>query len=129
MEGSSPSTGGTPWYVAPEYLADQVRGFPAEVWDLGIVIIYLLRLVPIPDSGHQVKSWQLSNVGGRGRGHPSSSDADAMRTWHTIVETVAKNLAKENEKGADSLAGLVPRMLDPDPSTRITPRELACGHM
>jgi len=56
LEGSLPSSGGTPCYVAPEYLNKRRREAAAEVWALGIVMIYLLKLVPIPDSGREVNS-------------------------------------------------------------------------
>ncbi|KAK8013705.1 hypothetical protein PG991_009298 [Apiospora marii] len=55
--------GGTPWYVGPEYIILRKRTASDDVWALEIVMLYLLKLTPLPDLG-QVPGWQISNVRG-----------------------------------------------------------------
>ncbi|RSL42894.1 hypothetical protein CEP51_016427 [Fusarium floridanum] len=45
-------TGGTPWYVAPEYLS-QRRGPESDEYALGVVMLYLLKAIPLPDTTEQ----------------------------------------------------------------------------
>ncbi|KAI1320042.1 kinase-like domain-containing protein [Xylariaceae sp. FL0255] len=45
---------GTPWYIPPEYLRREERKAPSNVWALGVVMLYLLRQVALPDTGIDV---------------------------------------------------------------------------
>lgn len=119
--------GGTPWYVAPEFLDRAQRKAAAEVWALGIVMVYLLGLVPLPDLGRQVKSWAISNV------RPTSQDMKQeaplrMLSWLQQIRTVTTTLDT-----TDPLDKVVSQMLSPDPRERIKIHELreavrALGH-
>ncbi|RMZ81115.1 hypothetical protein DV738_g2412, partial [Chaetothyriales sp. CBS 135597] len=53
------STGGTPWYVAPEYLLRQ-RSYASDVWSLGVLMLFALGLLKLPDETEQ--SWKLNQV-------------------------------------------------------------------
>lgn len=119
LEGSAPSSGGTPWYVAPEYLTEKRREAAAEVWALGIVMLYLLKLVPIPESGRQVKSWLIRDVVAARHAFVSEA-AKNMQEWLNVVNRTMEELAKEG----DCVSGIVLRMLEPVPKQRITASEL-----
>lgn len=110
--------GGTPWYVGPEYLefdpnGQPIRGPPCDMWALGVVMIYLLRLTPLPDLGRQVKEWIISDV----RRKPT--DRDSMKRWVGLVGETRSNLNTDNR-----VEDLVYRMLDRSPVSRIQPVEL-----
>ena len=47
---SNPTTGGTPFYVPPEYIAVKQRGKPGDVFALGVTMQYLRKLRPLPDA-------------------------------------------------------------------------------
>ncbi|KAI5455923.1 kinase-like domain-containing protein [Mariannaea sp. PMI_226] len=41
--------GGTPWYVAPEYM-QRKRGPKSDMFGLGVTFLFLLRAIPLPDA-------------------------------------------------------------------------------
>ncbi|KAI1743722.1 kinase-like domain-containing protein [Xylaria scruposa] len=139
-KGEKRHNGGTPWYVPPEFLSDARRIASEDVWALGIVALYLLRLIPLPECGTLVKQWQLHDAA-----VPKSDSNQSMEKWLTIISGVvdkgfeAKMIEdgdggeKEGDGGDDSkvgrrtmlnLYGIVKRMLHPKPFLRITPREI-----
>ncbi|KAI6506321.1 hypothetical protein MCOR10_011470 [Pyricularia oryzae] len=52
---------GTPWYIPPEFLAasNPGRGFPGDVWALGVVQLFLFKLLPLPET---TAEWIISHV-------------------------------------------------------------------
>ncbi|KAK8115611.1 hypothetical protein PG984_012113 [Apiospora sp. TS-2023a] len=60
--------GGTPWYLPPESLVSS-RGETADIWALGVVLLYLMGCIPLPS--------QLA-AGGMGVG--------GWRTWPPLVQ-------------------------------------------
>src|ERR1700757_2711318 len=64
--GSPLCTGGTPWYMAPEFLADKKRGPPADILALGVVALYLLRHTSLPEwtgpKHHKMLDWRIAQV-------------------------------------------------------------------
>ncbi|GAP93170.1 putative serine threonine protein kinase-like protein [Rosellinia necatrix] len=106
---------GTPWYVAPEFLGQKQRSTPAEVWALGIVMLYLLCRIALPESGLDVKSWLIWQVA-----KAVEEAVEQMKKWVKIVEIKAQELRKDG----GSLHALVSRMVEPRPRKRITIDEL-----
>lgn len=125
VDGSSASTGGTPWYIPREYLTRGRRAAPADVWALGVVVTYLLGHVPLPDSEKQVKSWRIRDIAlDRGRREPLLPPTPAqekMARWLGVVDAVRERLLGSED---DLLAALVARMLM-DEDDRMTAEELA----
>ncbi|KAI0398703.1 kinase-like domain-containing protein [Xylaria palmicola] len=113
---SLPHYGGTPWYIGPEYLGtDCDRRSPEDVWALGIVMLYLLRLISLPEAGHQVKDWLIKHAR-----EPSSNAHNSMKEWIGVIQRVAKEKLKEG----DNFHDIVRRMLTLTPGTRILPSEI-----
>jgi serine/threonine protein kinase len=46
---SSLTAGGRPFYVPPEYITVKQRGQPGDVFALGVTMLYLRKLRPLPD--------------------------------------------------------------------------------
>ncbi|KAI0202666.1 kinase-like protein [Astrocystis sublimbata] len=113
FDGSSASSGGTPWYVGPEYLYHKERKAPCDVWALGVVALYLRRRIRLPDTGVDIPSWTIREIG------LSSSANKHMKGWLKLVEREALAIDL-----ADELGELIARMLDDRPASRITPDEL-----
>lgn len=112
VDGSPASSGGTPWYVPPEYLYHSRRGAAADVWALGIVMLYLLRLIPLPELGQTVPQWLIRDVRKVGQARES------MTEWLQLIEDVV--LSMNNGE----LHGLVSAMLEADDEKRLTLEEL-----
>ncbi|TRX91203.1 hypothetical protein FHL15_007991 [Xylaria flabelliformis] len=61
-DGSGACTGGTPWYVPPEYLNLKERKAPSDVGVLGIVMLFALPWINLPDAGIDVPCWQIKEL-------------------------------------------------------------------
>lgn len=74
--------GGTPWYIAPEYPA-YTRESSADIWSLGIVMLYVMRRVHFRDR-------TIWNMYDEVRGVPK---AVAMRqAWNKRIQASARSL-------------------------------------
>ncbi|KAI0406317.1 kinase-like protein [Xylaria palmicola] len=113
FDGSGASSGGTPWYVGPEYLYARERKAPCDMWALGIVALYLRRRIRLPDTGVDMPSWVIKEIG-----LPSPAN-EQMGKWLTLVKREARAI-----EHADELGRLIAWMLDERPAGRITPDEL-----
>ncbi|KLU89606.1 serine/threonine protein kinase [Magnaporthiopsis poae ATCC 64411] len=123
VDGSLATTGGTPWYVPREYLEKDRRAAPADVWALGVVIVYLLGLVPLPDSERQVKSWRIRDImlfSGGDRLLPSRAEG-MMTEWLGLIEGIGREMELSED---DLVANLVASMLVKE-EERITTEDLA----
>jgi serine/threonine protein kinase len=108
------SSGGTPWYIPPEYLRTKERKAPADIWALGVVGLYLRRQIRLPDTGLDVPSWLIRDIG------PLPSAAkNQMEQWLNFVRSEASKSAR-----ASDLGGLVAQMLGIRSAERPTPDEL-----
>lgn len=92
------SSGGTPWYLPPEYIAEKTRGPPSDVFALGITMLWVLRKFALPDVS---KEWQIRDL------HAGTFEAraraeSAMRTWLLQVETVRRTLS-QSENGLENI--------------------------
>lgn len=101
--------GGTAWYIEPNLAAG--RHMPEDVWALGIVLLYMLRLIPLPEQGIQARAWSA-----RDARDLSSEGHQQMRRWHHVLLRVVERLNVHNY-----LHSIILRMLHPTPQERITP--------
>ncbi|KAK1827371.1 kinase-like domain-containing protein [Podospora conica] len=122
VDGASPSSGGTPWYVAPEYLDQRQRKAPADAWATGVVMLYLLGRVSLPEGQQQAPGWPLADL--VGWGNKQFLAAGRMRSWLDIVDAGREKLVEDARTRQDWLAGIVSRMLDRNPSRRISAANL-----
>ncbi len=116
-------TGGTPFYVPPEFLVKEQRNPPADVWAFGVTMLYILHHIPLPDARGAVRAnakrlyWQIHQVHQRdGSTSPARID---MQAWIDEVDTVVRGLDYK-----DSLARILRDMLTPHPDQRVSPSEL-----
>jgi serine/threonine protein kinase len=120
-----PTTGGTPWYVPPEFIAVKQRGAPSDVWALGVVMLYVLRKLPFPDSrGNKAHPkhlhWLIHKVHQKTRDRAGQADAVAsMRRWLAEVNALRAGLNRQNK-----LESVVHDMLAPNPNVRMTTRDI-----
>ncbi|PTB66949.1 kinase-like protein [Trichoderma citrinoviride] len=82
-------TGGTMWYLPPDIIHRKRRGFPGDVWALGITMVYLLGKMQIPERcGIR---WDMADSGKK-----KGSD-QAMMTWFNLVKDKREELDRENK--------------------------------
>ncbi|KAH8655717.1 kinase-like domain-containing protein [Xylariales sp. PMI_506] len=118
--------GGTPWYIPPEYLLKHERGVPADVWSLGIIQLYLMCRLALPDSGKDVKSWLIKEIEPSATAGKASANAQ-MSLWLDLIRQKTEELAKEidDEIDDDGMKTITVRMLAITPNKRPQPQELA----
>lgn len=103
-EDAKTQPSGTPCYLPPEFLIGSC-GKPRDIWALGVVALFLGRFIPLP-----CETWLLRDA----RTKPSVQTK--MRSWLQKIEKTRRLLPAD--------LALVKRMLDPNPSQRITSQSL-----
>ena len=124
LASTSPTGGGTPYYVPPEFIGRKMRGPPSDVWALGVTMLYVLRKITFPDSRARPKHpkplyWQIAGINNPnqpykqyGNGQPATNQ---MRDWLTEIFE-----AREGLDPRDALERVVKDMLVPNPRQRLT---------
>ncbi|KUI61992.1 Calcium/calmodulin-dependent protein kinase type 1G [Cytospora mali] len=107
--------GGTPWYIAPE---KQDRVPISDVWSLGIVMLYVMGEITLPDVG---PAWDIYKANTMG-----SKDGKMRFTWIADVEAKREGLlARVTSSKELRLRELVNKMLKNKPKGRIDAYSLA----
>lgn len=112
--------GGTPSYLAPEWLYQKQRNAPADVFSMGVVMLYLLGIIFLPDKGNQ---WDVNAIM-----NDEPTAVYMMDNWLKFVEKTRKSLQDtENEASGKEakLLSLVNAMLLIKESDRIRAGDLA----
>lgn len=124
VTSSPPGGGGTPYYIPPEFIGRKLRGPPADVWAMGVTMLYLLGKLPLPESrarpqsGNKQLYWLIAGINNPqvtqkyGNGQPAIMQ---MRAWLAEVHEASQKLDKD-----DRLERIVKEMLTPNPAQRIT---------
>ena len=98
--------GGTPNYIPPEYIPNGKVGRPADVWALGITMMFVLGLIPLPDG-----KWRIADTPQEG-----TKAQKRMLEWLDQVERVLESTSYTPSP--------LRRMLIKNPRNRITPSQL-----
>ncbi|KAG6354886.1 hypothetical protein INS49_003967 [Diaporthe citri] len=107
--------GGSPCYMAPEWMSGR-RDPPADVYSLGVVMLYLLRSFPLPKKEND---WNLLEAR---RKEPGA--VEAMKNWLAHVRETSDGLQRPVRSEKETrLRRLVVKMLQPK-SDRISVRDL-----
>lgn len=104
-----PFDGGTPRYTPPEFVRFGRRGCPSDVWAFGLVMMFVLRIIPLPKQG----GWRIAHI------RSKAIAAAKMLEWFEEVEQ-----AKTSIPGKYAL---LRRMLTADSNQRITSSDLAAS--
>lgn len=51
--------GGTPWFVPPDTLRRGIRGFPGDIWDLGVTLLLALEKIALPSPRESIYMHKL----------------------------------------------------------------------
>ncbi|KAH8882549.1 kinase-like protein [Thozetella sp. PMI_491] len=123
-----PTTGGTPYYVPPEFIGHKLRGPPSDVWALGVTMLYVLGKITFPDArGAQAHPrrlyWMIADLNrppprdAARSGQPSA--VAQMQQWLVEIKEARSRL-----NASDKVERIVSEMLAPQPSQRITMRRI-----
>ncbi|KAM0460353.1 hypothetical protein ACHAPV_005144 [Trichoderma viride] len=112
-------TAGSPWYIPPEYAKKGERGAAADIFALGVVTLFLLGMIPLPELQSPPLVWHISRI--RGGGPETFAAVEAMNRWYTIVQEAAKeSMVDLDDSGDMAVGGIVARMVDNEVKRRIT---------
>ncbi|KAI0388361.1 kinase-like domain-containing protein [Xylariaceae sp. FL0594] len=112
-KGRSPMSGGSPWYLAPEFLTNfNLRGPKSDMWALGVVMLWLLKKIRLPERSS--KGWVIADIHLPGRSKPRTDARAAMEKWTELIATHASRLRQDPL----SIEGIVKSMLEIDPTER-----------
>lgn len=111
---------GTLWYLPPEAIEGS-RGAQGDVFALGVVMLYLMRIIDLPKQSPAYAEWDLA-LAMEGK----HTAVQAMVDWQGSIVRYAEALRCTSEDSDNNeLCQLVYRMLLADEASRITSRELA----
>lgn len=91
---------GTPWYVPPDIFRPGTRGAPADVWALGVTILYVLGKIQLPEK--TAESWIIHEVKDQ-----NGVARKRMQAWVDSVMVTREKLDRSN-----SMESLVYQMLE-----------------
>lgn len=112
--------GGSPWYLPPEFLASGTRGPPADVFALGVTMVWLLRKCRLPNIEPSWVIADLRNARGLATAEKRSTAQAAMRAWLDRLAQLRDGLSRAE----DSIEHIVYHMLIEE-SRRWTARAVA----
>ncbi|KAI0530427.1 kinase-like domain-containing protein [Xylaria digitata] len=114
LSDDPPRSGGTPWYLAPEYAEGwNLRQPASDIWALGVVMLWVLGRICLPERSS--KSWQIADI--HPEGPPTAANVmalDAMKEWIRYIRKVRSGLRKD-----DGLEGIISKTLQTGVDNRI----------
>ncbi|KAL2022531.1 hypothetical protein VTK56DRAFT_5138 [Thermocarpiscus australiensis] len=100
-----PSSGGTPWYLPPEFVkSPKNRGTLGDIWALGVTLLYVLGKIGLPEK--TVEPWRMYDVADK---HKEARGE--MKAWLHFVAVKRQGL-----DCADRVQGLPLRQLVSNPA-------------
>ncbi|KAL6900402.1 kinase-like domain-containing protein [Trichoderma evansii] len=113
-------TAGSPWYIPPEYEKKGQRGAGGDIFALGVVMLFLLGMIPLPELQSPPLIWHISRL--RGGGPETFAAVETMNRWLIIVEEAAKEFAVDPDN--IGVGGIVAKMVVKEVKRRITGPEI-----
>ncbi|KAL2131216.1 hypothetical protein VTI74DRAFT_5393 [Chaetomium olivicolor] len=118
------SGGGTPWYIPPEFIGLKQRGCPADIWALGVTMLYVMGKLSFPESranpDHPRRIFfRIAHVNDAGKRSAQSRAVSSMRQWLSEINIIRSGLDVH-----DKLERVVHGMLAPNPRDRMTTRDI-----
>ncbi|KAI0183476.1 kinase-like domain-containing protein [Xylaria flabelliformis] len=113
-------TGGSPWYMSPEFMLHwKLRGPASDVWALGIVGLWMLGHIPMPEVTYP--EWQIADISSEETVSVAHLEAVyTMKGWLEYIREARSKLRVEDE-----LEAIVKLALDEDRTTRIDASSLS----
>ncbi|TGJ79852.1 hypothetical protein E0Z10_g8917 [Xylaria hypoxylon] len=115
---------GAPWYLPPEYLQDHnLRGVASDMWGLGVVMLWLLGHVPMPEGE---TGWRIADLHPDGPIQEVHMEAQkAMEKWLNVIRGARLDLKRREEEIAIVVETLVEEEQDHRPEAKSLVQQLA----
>lgn len=112
-------TGGSVWYMPPEITDRGLCGQAGDVWALGVTMLYVTGVIPLP--GLIAAGWSMVSVLCRG-----SEDRMKMKYWVKGIAATRSQLLerKLKEPQVSEMYSLIYQMLHPEAEGRVGAAEL-----
>ncbi|KAL2258532.1 hypothetical protein VTK26DRAFT_8129 [Humicola hyalothermophila] len=111
-----PSSGGTPWYLPPEFIkSPKNRGSLGDIWALGVTLLYVIGKINVPEK--TAEPWRIYDV--------AEEHEEAIRKMRAWLHFVA--VQRQGLDCADRLQGLVHRMLEVEPVSRVRAEQVSAA--
>ncbi|KAL7892190.1 kinase-like domain-containing protein [Trichoderma sp. SZMC 28014] len=81
--------GGTPWFVPPDALRREIRGFPGDIWALGVTMLLVLGKIALPTSQEVIHLHHLHDK--------NTSSHKRLKDWMNTIAKIRHKLSLENE--------------------------------
>jgi tRNA A-37 threonylcarbamoyl transferase component Bud32 len=104
--------GGTEWYIPPEVITNGTSGPAADIWALGITMLFVFKLIPLPGSEAGAERWTIAQLDKKA----GIKDRALMRKWLGFV--------REAKEGIGEELAVLRDMLEEMPAKRITAEAL-----
>lgn len=111
--------GGSPWYVPPEFDKENRRGATGDVFALGVVMLFLLRMIPFPEKQTPRLMWIIADL--KKEGPEARKARRTMLTWLEIVENASQELQRVSDEYINTL---VTDMVKSEVKSRFTVDEI-----
>lgn len=121
---------GSPWYIPPEYMHSGERGPPGDVFAFGVVMLFLLGQIPLPELQSPRLNWRISDI--RGNNPNADKARGKMNKWLDMVRIATRKLVQSPGLLSDKYVGknivsMIQDMLEFGPEERITADALFYG--
>ncbi|KAH3939691.1 hypothetical protein HBH98_244410 [Parastagonospora nodorum] len=100
--------GGTEWYIPPEVITNGTSGPAADIWALGITMLFVFKLIPLPGSEAGAERWEIAKLDKKA----GVKDRALMRKWLGDVRKAKEGIGEE--------LAVLRDMLEEMPEKRIT---------
>lgn len=80
------TSGGTPWFVPPEYIEEGKRGCAGDIWAFGITMAWVSGLIKHPSG----KGWRIQEVQLDGQARRN------MRAWVKFINNIVTRLRSDD---------------------------------
>jgi serine/threonine protein kinase len=104
--------GGTEWYIPPEVITNGTSGPAADIWALGITMLFVFKLIPLPGSEPDTERWKIAELTKKA----GFKDRALMRKWLGVV--------REAKDGIGEELAVLKDMLEEMPEKRMTAEAL-----
>ncbi|KAK1256256.1 hypothetical protein MKX07_008515 [Trichoderma sp. CBMAI-0711] len=116
-------TAGTQWYIPPEYPRLGTRGPAGDIFAFGVVMLFLMRKIPLPELLSPPLKWRIDHL--RSEGPEALEAMETMNKWMRVIESSVSEIQRVVNSGNDGiLEAMVVRLAETEVKQRLTGHEI-----